>query len=89
MTCSHQKVEFALAGPRDKVSDPIVGEGNARLWKVLDFVAERSEPFDDPAVQQVIRNHMERAVMDRLLDQTVRRSRERTEVWQPPDLRRR
>ncbi|MGE3174819.1 MAG: hypothetical protein AB7O97_19470 [Planctomycetota bacterium] len=87
------QVDFALAGPEGRVSEPLIetdstgGTTRVRLWKVIDHVAERADAFDDPEVQSVIREHMEQQVLNQLLDQVLRRCRERTKVWRPPDLR--
>jgi hypothetical protein len=80
------QVDFALAGPKDRVSAPIPGSEGHRLWKVMEYAEASSAPFEDAAVQQAIRARMETEVLDRLLRQVLRRARERTEVWQPQDL---
>ncbi len=82
------QVAFAMQGPAGLVSEPIEDTRAVRLWKVLDFAEAREDRFEDPKVQALIRNLMEQQVYDRLLTQTRKRSRERTQVWQPPDLRR-
>ncbi len=80
------QVDFALAGPKGRVADPIDLGGTFRLWKILAHYPSRNEPFDSPEVQRVIRDFMERDVVDQLLQQTIERSRQRTEVWLVPDL---
>lgn len=87
-TRRQDQVEFALAGPQGKVSDPIEVGSGYRVWKVLEFEAAKSEPFDSPEVQRLIREFLEQQARDRLLEQTRRRAKERTHVWQPADLRR-
>lgn len=81
------QVDFALAGPKDHVSAPIVDENGVKLWKVLEFQPAKKDTFEDPEVQRLIREFLEQRTIDRLLDQTRRRAKERTQVWQPPDLR--
>ena len=86
-TRRQDQVEFALAGPKDKVSDPIEGGSGFRLWKVLEYEPPKKVPFDSPEVQKLIRDLLEQRIQDRLLEQTRRRAKERTHVWQPADLR--
>lgn len=81
------QVEFALKGPAGTVSLPMADEVGVRLWKVLDHAASRKDSFEDPEVQKQIREHLEQRTRDRLLDQTLKRAKERTQVWQPEDLR--
>jgi|KBSSwiStaDraftv2_1062776.scaffolds.fasta_scaffold115154_2 hypothetical protein len=75
------EVAFALAGPAGSVSAPIEREGSYRVWKVLEYLPQRNDPFDDADVQREIRDRMEREVIDQLMLQTVKRARERTQVW--------
>lgn len=78
------QIEFALAGPKGHVSAPVPSASGdeLRLWKVLDFAAARNDPFDSPEVQRQIRDQMEHEVIERMLQQTTDRARQRTEVWQ-------
>lgn len=87
-TRRQDQVDFALAGPKDKVSDPIESGSGYRVWKVLDFEPAKKEPFESPEVQRMIREFLEQRTRDRLMEQTRRRAKERTHVWQPADLRR-
>jgi len=75
------EVAFARAGPAGTVSAPIERDGSYRVWKVLEYWATRNDPFDDADVQREIRDYMEREVVDQLMLQTIKRARERTQVW--------
>lgn len=81
------QVDFALKGPGGAVSEPIQDEVGVRLWKVLDHRAARTDSFEDPEIQKLIRDVLEQRTQDRLLELTRRRARERTQVWLPADLR--
>ena len=53
--------------------------------KVLDHREGAEHGFDDPDVQARIRSELERFVRDQLLEQTIRRSYDRTYIW-PKEL---
>jgi hypothetical protein len=86
-------VDFALAGPFGRVSEPVpVGDGPQQalqIWKVVEFLPAREGRFEDPEVQAEIRTRLESLVWVGLMRQTVERARDRTEPWYPPVLVRR
>lgn len=86
-TRRQDQVDFAMAGPKDRVSDLVVDESGVRLWKVLEFQPAKKDTFEDPDVQRLIREFLEQRTIERLLEQTKKRAKERTQVWQPADLR--
>lgn len=77
---------FALAGPVDRVSDPIPHEGTLQVAKIVLFAPARSGSFEDPAVQLELRDICDRLVRTEFALQALRRARQRTEVWvgKPP-----
>lgn len=77
---------FALAGPVDRVSDPIPHEDTLQVAKIVVFQPARDDPFEDPQVQTELRAICERIVRTEFALQALRRARQRTEVWvgKPP-----
>jgi hypothetical protein len=78
------RVDFGLAGPFGRVSDPIPVDGAVQVWKVVDFQPARAGRFEDPEVQNEIRALLEVKVIEDLMKQTIERALRRTEPWFPP-----
>lgn len=75
---------FALAGPKDNVSDPIAFDGGFYVAKVTQFSGARDGKFEDPEVQAELRQMCEQEVAGVFRMQAYARARERTEDWISP-----
>jgi hypothetical protein len=73
---------FALAGPIGNISPPFESDGAVRIAKITAFVAEENGRFEDPEVQDKLRNRCEQSVFDEFLAQALERAAFRTEVWE-------
>lgn len=80
--------EFARQGPAGAVSRPFAHDGMVELAKVLEFVPARDGRFEDPAVQEDVRNLCHQRVVAEFRAQAMERARQRTEVWRYRDGRR-
>lgn len=78
---------FALAGPVDAVSDPIPVRDALFVAKVKEFSPGRNGRFEDPAVQEELRNLCLQRVIGEFRQQALERARQRTEVWPPQEAR--
>jgi hypothetical protein len=74
---------FALAGPRGAVSAPVLMNGKYYVGRVVDHVAARDAKFEDPAVQNELREICFDQVKAEFRRQALERARDRTEVWAP------
>ena len=73
--------KFALAGPVDRVSDPIEINGAFVVARIVQFVPARDSRFEDGEVQEDLRRVCERKVEAEFTKQALERARQRTEVW--------
>jgi hypothetical protein len=73
---------FALAGPVGNVSPPFESDGAVRIAKITAHVPEENGRFEDPEVQDKLRNQCDRTVFDEFLGQALERAAFRTEVWE-------
>lgn len=80
--------EFARQGPAGAVSPPTWHDGVVELAKVLEFVPARDGRFEDPEVQEQVRNLAHQKVFAEFRAQAIKRARQRTEVWCYQDGRR-
>jgi hypothetical protein len=78
---------FALAGPVDAVCDPVAVRDALFVAKVKEFSPGRNGRFEDPAVQEELRNLCLQRVIGEFRQQTLERARQRTEVWPPQEGR--
>ena len=73
---------FALAGPQGAVAEPLGLPGGAFVVaKVSRFVAARNQSFDDPEVQQILRNQCTEDLIGELRAAAQQTAAQRTEVW--------
>jgi len=72
---------FALAGPVDRVSDPIEANREVLIAKIVLFAPARNGKFEDEDVQEQLRRLCERGVQDVFTQQALDRARQRSEVW--------
>ncbi len=78
---------FALAGPLDRVSDPLPRDGGGfQVAKVVRFVPARNGKFEDRDVQDQLRDLCQRQVRIEFESQAMQRAKQRTLVWyaRPP-----
>lgn len=71
---------WALAGPQGRVSEPIANGDKLQVAKIVDYRPERNGRFEDPEVQENLRNLCRRGVIEELRRQTLERARQRTQV---------
>jgi hypothetical protein len=73
---------FALAGPEGAVAAPLALPGGGFVVaKVNRFVAASNRGFDDPEVQQSLRNQCTEDLIAELRATAQRTAAQRTEVW--------
>lgn len=72
---------FALAGPRGAVSAPVLVNGKYFVGRVTEHLPARNARFEDPAVQNELREICLKLVRAEFQHQALERARERTEVW--------
>ena len=72
---------FAMAGPVDRVSDPIESEREVIVAKIVLFAPARNGKFEDEDVQEQLRTLCERGVREEFTRQALDRARQRSEVW--------
>lgn len=72
---------FALAGPVDRVSDPIESNGSVQVARIIAYLPASNGAFEDREVQDKLRTLCEGRVAEEFAFQALKRARERTEVW--------
>lgn len=79
--------QFALAGPLNAVSAPQTADTAVQLAKVVAFDPPSHGRFEDPDVQETLRQICLQGVRREFEEQAIRRARQRTEVWVAPQYR--
>ena len=82
-----QLVDFALAGPEGRVSQPMALGDGIVVAKVIAHRPARNGKFEDAQVQGELRVFAENKVRAEFLGQALRRALDRTEYWVTPTLR--
>jgi len=72
---------FALAGPVDAVSPPVAVGDALLVAKVKAWTPARNAAFEDPQVQEELRDLCFKRVVGEFRQQALERAMERTEVW--------
>ncbi|MCA8973603.1 MAG: peptidyl-prolyl cis-trans isomerase [Planctomycetes bacterium] len=80
-------VDFALAGPQDRVSAPIPVAGGFQVAKILAYAPPRAGRFEDADVQHELRRICLRKVTAEFKRQANNRASDRTEVWRSRPFR--
>ncbi|MFT4512192.1 MAG: hypothetical protein ACI89X_001296 [Planctomycetota bacterium] len=81
-TLGPQLKAFGMAGPTDKVSDPIPGRGGSfKVAKIMEWRAASNGRFEDPEVQALVRTYATKKVHREFRLQAQQRARDRTKVW--------
>lgn len=79
--------DFALQGPQGQVRDPVAVPAGFQVAKVVQFAGARNGRFEDPEVQEQLRELCRRQVVLEFRQQALELARDRTEVWVSPYFR--